>query len=285
MAHDLISTEWLAAHADAPSLRIVDASYKMPGVTPTTNDDYRQAHIPGAIFVDIDDISDPDTHLPHMLPSPEHLAERLGALGLGNEHRIVFYDANGFGGATRLWWILRTFGHDNVAVLDGGLKKWRAEGRRLTTDIPAVTPVTFTPAFRPDLVRDRAAILANLDLPVAQILDARSSARFEGAAAEPWPGRRQGHIPGSLNLDHLSLVDPASGTLKPPAELRALFSAAGVDPALPVITSCGSGITATVLAFALHQIGHTQVSVYDGSWAEWGLPGALPIETGPSRRN
>lgn len=285
MAHDLISTEWLAAHADEPDLRIVDASYKMPGVTPTAIDDYRQAHIPGAIFVEIDAISDPDTALPHMLPLPERFAERLGALGLGNGHRIVFYDANGFGGATRLWWALRAFGHDNVAVLDGGLKKWRAEGRPVTPDIPMIKPTTFTPDFRPDLVRDSAAILANLDLPAAQILDARSAARFEGTAAEPWPGRRQGHIPGSLNLDHLTLVDPATGTLKPTGELRSLFDAAGVDPSSPVITSCGSGITATVLAFALHQVGHSKVSVYDGSWAEWGLPGPLPIEIGPSRRN
>jgi thiosulfate/3-mercaptopyruvate sulfurtransferase len=285
LPNDLISTEWLAAHVADPALRIVDASYKMPGVTPTAIDDYRRAHIPGAIFVDIDAISDPDTYLPHMLPSPQLFAERLGALGLGNEHRIVFYDANGFGGATRLWWMLRAFGHDNVAVLDGGLKKWRAEGRALTTEIPAISPVTFTPDFQPDLVRDRTTILANVASPVAQILDARSAARFEGTAAEPWPGRRQGHIPGSLNLDHLTLVDPTSGTLKPPAELRTLFDAAWVDPSLPVITSCGSGITATVLAFALHQIGHANVSVYDGSWAEWGLPGPLPIETGPSRRN
>jgi thiosulfate/3-mercaptopyruvate sulfurtransferase len=217
-----------------------------------------------------------------MLPTEAEFAAKLGALGLGDEHRIILYDAGGILGAARVWWSLRAFGHTNAAILDGGLKSWHAAGLPVTREIPSPAPARFTARFDPSRIRDSAQLLANIDSRSEQVLDARAASRFEGAAAEPWPGRRSGHIPGSLNLDHTRLVGP-TGTVKPAETLVSLFAEAGIDPARPVVTSCGSGITASVLAFGLHLVGHDDVAVYDGSWAEWGLPGPLPVETGPPR--
>jgi thiosulfate/3-mercaptopyruvate sulfurtransferase len=278
----LVSTEWLAERLSAPDVRVVDASYKMPGVTPTARADYLREHIPGAVFFDIDEVADGASSLPHMLPSPEKFASRMRRLSLGDGNRLVLYDANGVAGAARAWWMFRVFGHKDVCVLDGGLRKWLAEGRPVDDLSPMPRERHFTARLNTLLVRDKDQILGNIETRREQVLDARAAGRFAGTVAEPWPGRRQGHIPGSRNLDHASLIDPRTGTFKPPQALAGLFAAAGVDPRQPVVTSCGSGITACVLALGLYLTGRHDVAVYDGSWAEWGLPeNDLPIETGP----
>jgi thiosulfate/3-mercaptopyruvate sulfurtransferase len=283
MSDALVSTEWLASRLGAPDIRVVDASFKMPGVTPTAREDYSAGHIPGAVFFDIDEIADLDSPLPHMLPAAEKFASRMRRLSLGDGNRIVLYDADGVAGAARAWWMFRVFGHGDISVLDGGLRKWRAEGRPLDDLPPMPRERHFTARLNTMLVRDRDQILANLASGREQVIDARNPGRFRGEAVEPWPGRRQGHIPGSLNLDHTLLVDPATGTLQPPEVLAQLFESAGIEPKRPIVTSCGSGITACVLALGLHLAGYRDVAVYDGSWAEWGLPDGPPIETGPPR--
>ncbi len=283
MSDPLVSTEWLASRLAAPDIRIVDASYKMPGVAPTTREDYDRAHIPGAVFFDINEIADSGTDLPHMLPSAEKFASGVRKLGLGDGNRIVLYDASGIMGAARVWWTFRVFGHQDVSVLDGGLKKWLAEGRPVDDLPPLPRERHFTARLNTLLVRDKAQMLANIESHREQVVDARAAGRFTGEAAEPWPGRRQGHIPGSRNLDHVSLIDPATGLVRSPAELRLLYRDAGLDLAKPIAATCGSGITASVLAFGLHLAGHPDAAVYDGSWAEWGLPDGPPIETGPAK--
>ena len=279
----LVSTEWLAAHLDAPDVCVVDGSFKMPGVTPTAIEDYRRQHIPGAVFFDVNAITDATSPLPHMLPSPEHFAAAMERLGIGDEQRVVVYDSAGLMSAARIWWMLRIFGHTNVAILDGGLPKWLAEGRALDARIPTPRKRRFAARFNGELVRDKTQVRANLATKAEQVLDARAAPRFAGAVAESWPGRRPGRIPGSYNLPYDLLVDARSKTVLPEETLRRLFADAGIDLARPVVTSCGSGVTACALAFGLHLLGHSAVAVYDGSWAEWGLPGDTPIETGPAR--
>jgi thiosulfate/3-mercaptopyruvate sulfurtransferase len=278
----LVSTEWLAAHLDTTEIRIVDGSFKMPGVTPTAEADYRRQHIPGAVFFDIDAIADQANPLPHMLPTPEKFATEMSKFGIGDDQRVVVYDSAGLMSAARVWWMLRVFGHGNVAVLDGGLPKWLAEGRPVDDKIPAPAPRPFTARFNGALVRSKAQIRANLARQEEQVLDARAAPRFAGSVAESWPGRRSGRIPGSFNLPYERLIDAQAKTLLPAETLRDLFRGAGIELARPVVASCGSGVTACALAFGLHLIGHSAVSVYDGSWAEWGLPGDTPIETGPA---
>lgn len=284
MTEAIVSADWLAQRLGAPDIRIVDASFKMPGVTPTTREDYNREHIPGAVFFDIDEIADSTSPLPHMLPGADKFASRMRRLSLGDGNRIVLYDANGIAGAARAWWMLKVFGHEDVSVLDGGLRAWKAQGRPLDDLPPMPRERHFTARLNTMLVRDQGQMLANLETRREQVLDARSVGRFTGTAPEPWPGRRQGHIPDSRHLDHTSLVDPATGTLKPVEALAPLFAEAGIDPHRPVVASCGSGITACVLALGLHLTGHRDVAVYDGSWAEWGLPDGPPIETGPAQR-
>ncbi|HZT88789.1 MAG TPA: 3-mercaptopyruvate sulfurtransferase [Stellaceae bacterium] len=279
----LVSTEWLAAHLDDPQLRVVDCSYKQPGIVPTARADYEAGHIPGAVFFDIDDVAEPGTALPHMIPSAERFAAKMAERGIGNADRVVFYDTHGLSSAARGWWLLRLFGHDNAALLDGGLPKWRAEGRPLSGEPPAIPPRRFAARFNPALVRDKAALLANLETRRELVVDARAAGRFDGSAEETWPGRRRGHIPGSRNLPFDRVTDPQTRQVKDAETLRALFAEAGIPLDRPIVTSCGSGVTACAVAFALHLVGHPGAAVYDGSWSEWGLPDGPPIETGPAR--
>ncbi len=274
----LVSTEWLAAHLDAPDLRVVDGTYYLPMQGKDARAEYAERHIPGAVFFDIDEIADTDSDLPHMLPSPEKFASRVRRLGLGDGNRIVVYDAHGMMSAARVWWTFRVFGHNDVAVLDGGLPKWLREGRPVEETPPFPRERHFTARFNHLMVRDREQMKANLASRREQVLDARDPGRFNGTAPEIWPGRRSGHIPGSLNLPYTSLLDPEAKTFLPADQLEERFRAAGVDLSKPVVTTCGSGVTAAVLAFGLHLIGHKDVAVYDGSWADWGRPGDTPVE-------
>jgi thiosulfate/3-mercaptopyruvate sulfurtransferase len=278
----LVDGEWLAARLGDPHLAIVDGSFKLPGVTPTARADYDKGHIPGAVFFDIDDIATPATLLPHMVPSAEAFAQKMAALGIGDGDKVVVYDGAGLSSAGRAWWMLRLFGHLAVAILDGGLPKWRAENRPLSTAVPSPPPRRFTARFEAALWRDKAALVANLATRREQVVDARAAQRFEGRTPEPRPGLRGGHIPYSRNLPYERLTDPETRQMRSAEALAALFREAGVALDRPIVTSCGSGVTACALAFALHLIGHPGAAVYDGSWSEWGLPGDTPVATGPA---
>ncbi len=277
---DLVSTEWLAAHIDRHDVRVVDGSFTLPGVAPTAQEAYAKRHIPSAIFFDIDAISDHANPLPHMLPSDADFARMAGGLGLGDDHRIVVYDMAGFNSAPRVWWMLKSFGHANVALLDGGLPKWLAEGRPVTALVPKPRPATFTAHLDRARVRDKAQLLANIAEKREQVIDARVAGRFAGTAAEPRAGLRAGHIPGSINLPYDLLADAKTKTLLPADQIEKRFRDAGVARDKPIVTSCGSGVTACALAFGLHLIGWPDAAIYDGSWSEWGLPGETPVATG-----
>lgn len=278
----LVSTEWLAEHLTDPHVRVLDSSFKQPGVKPTSREDYDSGHIPGAVYFDIDDVAEPGTSLPHMIPSAERFAEKMAERGIANDDKVIVYDANGLSSAGRAWWLLRLFGHDNVALLDGGLPKWKSEGRPLETATPAVPKRQFTARFKPEMVRDKAAVIANMTSGNELVVDARSAGRFDGSAEETWPGRRRGHIPGSRNVPFDLVTDPQTKQLKSPEALKQVFDEAGVPLDAKIVTSCGSGVTACAVAFALHLIGHPGAAVYDGSWSEWGLPDGPPIATGPA---
>jgi thiosulfate/3-mercaptopyruvate sulfurtransferase len=275
----LVDTAWLAKHLNDPDLRVADATYFLPNQGRNARAEYETQHIPGAVFFDIDEIADTGNPLPHMLPTPEKFASRMRKLGIGDGNRVVVYDAHGLMSATRAWWMLSVYGHKDVALLDGGLPKWLAEGRPVEDGPPRPRERHFTARFDHSQVRDKTQILANMETGREQVLDARAKGRFTGREPELWPGRRSGHIPGSLNLPFTDLLDPTNKTLLAADLLSAKFREAGIDLKKPVVTSCGSGITATVLAFGLHLLGHRDVAVYDGSWAEWGLPGETPVET------
>jgi thiosulfate/3-mercaptopyruvate sulfurtransferase len=277
----LVSTEWLGGHLEDPAVSILDASFKLPGITPMAAEDYARGHIPGTVFFDVDGIADPANPLPHMLPKPAEFARMVGALGVGDGQKVVVYDSGGIA-ATRAWWMLRTMGHGDVSVLDGGLRKWRGEGRPVSDAVPHPPTRTFTPRFAPVLVRDKAQLLANLASRREQVVDARSAPRFAGAAPEPRPGLRAGHIPGAVNLPWEQLNDPKDGTFLPVPALEARLRAAGLAPDREIVASCGSGVSACVVAFALHLAGWKESAVYDGSWSEWGLEGDTPIATGAS---
>jgi thiosulfate/3-mercaptopyruvate sulfurtransferase len=277
----LVSTEWLAENLGAPDLRVVDGSYYLPGEGLDPRQEFEAQHIPGAVFFDIDAIKDPDSELPHMLPPPHIFSAKVRKLGLGDGLRLVVYDQRGIFSAPRVWWTFRAFGHEEVAVLDGGLPKWLNEGRPVEDGPARAGERHFTPRQNTLLVRDRAQLMANLASRDEQVLDARSRTRFEGSAPEPRQGLRAGHIPGSRSLPFTDIIEPQTQTLLDDDALRARFDAAGIDFEQPVVTTCGSGVTASVLALGLHRLGHRAVSVYDGSWSEWGLPGDTPVETGP----
>jgi thiosulfate/3-mercaptopyruvate sulfurtransferase len=249
----------------------------MPQLRRDARAEFAQGHIPGAVFFDIDAIADPTTTLPHMLPTAAAFAAAVGDLGVGSGDRVVVYDTRGVVSAARVWWTFRVFGHDSVAVLDGGLRAWKAGGRPLETGAPTPPRREFHARRRPELVRDLDAMRRNLATRAEQVLDARSRGRFAGTEPEPRPGLRGGHIPGSLNLPYETLYRP-DGTLLPPEGLRAAIEAAGVDLGKPITTSCGSGVTASVLALALHLAGVPRVAVYDGSWTEWASQHDTPVE-------
>ncbi len=278
----IVDTDWLADHLDAPDLIVLDGSWHLPTSGRDPKAEYLAEHIPGALFFDIDDLSDEKSSLPHMLPSTVKFASRMKKIGVGDGMRVVVYDTHGLFSAARVWWTFRAMGHEDVAVLDGGLKKWKAEGRPLEDgQPPRRTERHFTPLMNASLVRDRDDVRQALEKKSTQIVDARPAGRFSGSEPEPRPGLRGGHLPGARNVPSQSLIN-ADGTLKAPAELAEIFAGAKIDPSLPVITTCGSGVTASILSLALAVLGQTNAAVYDGSWAEWGADAKLPIETGPA---
>ena len=277
----LVSTEWLADHLNAPDVRVVDASWYLPAQQRNAREEYDDEHIPGAVFFDIDEVSDSNTILPHMLPPAEKFSSKVRKLGLGNGNKIVIYDGTGFASAAaRVWWMFRTFGHRDVTVLDGGFPKWLREGRAVE-DLPPVPRTRhFVAHYNHMLVRDLEHVRANVTSGREMLIDARGAERFKGAAPEPRPAKHQGHIPGSVNLPFTDLIDERTRCMLPAAQLKARFDAIGVDPGRPITVTCGSGITACTVALALNLLGHEDVSVFDGSWAEWGNRDDTPIEQG-----
>lgn len=277
----LVETDWLEKHIHSPGLVILDGSWHLPDSGRDAKQEYLAEHIPNTIFFDIDDIIDETSPLPHMLPSQVKFASRMKKMGIGDGMRIIIYDTLGLFSAARVWWTFRVMGHKDVAVLNGGLRKWKAEGRPLEDGLPLRrTARHFTPLKDNDLVRDVEDIKRYVSKGGMQIVDARPSGRFEGRDPEPRQGLKMGHIPGARNVPS-SIILNSDGTLKSNEELQKIFLNVGIDPSKPVVTTCGSGITAAMLSFALALVGQTNAAVYDGSWAEWGLKdNNLPIETG-----
>lgn len=275
----LVSTGWLATHLRDPDLRIFDASWHMPDAGRDARAEYEAAHIPGARFFDIDEISDARSELPHMAPPVEKFMSRMRAMGVGDGHQVVVYDSHGLFSAARVWWLFKLMGQHQIVVLDGGLPKWQAEGHAVTSEAPVIRDRHMTVSIEGWRSRDVTEVAHAAKLGDHSIIDARAPARFRGEAAEPRPGLRAGHIPGARNLHYADLL-AADGTLKAPAALRAAFEAAGVDLAKPAITTCGSGVTAAILSLALERIGKTDHALYDGSWSEWGMYADLPLATG-----
>jgi thiosulfate/3-mercaptopyruvate sulfurtransferase len=276
----LVTTEFLAEELGKPDVVVFDATKYLPNEPKDGRAEFVRAHIPGARYFDIDRIADPDTDLPHMIPTPGRFAKLMSELGVSNASRIVFYDQKGLASAARGWWLMGLFGHDNAAVLDGGLPKWLKEGRATQDGEPTAPAASvFRPDYRAGLVRGVGDMLRNVLSRSEQVLDARAAGRFTGAVPEPRAGMRSGHIPGSLSLPYTELLH-ADGTFRSAGEVRGRFEAAGINGSQPVVTSCGSGVTACILTLGLRVAGFPEGSVYDGSWTEWGGRSDTPVEVG-----
>ncbi len=274
----LVSTDWLGERLNAPDVRVLDGSMYLPGDGRNGREEYEKAHIPSARFFDIDDIADDHAPLPHMLPPVEKFVSRIRKMGIGDGHRVIVYDQQGLFSAARVWWMFRLFGHQDVAVLDGGLPKWLADGRPVEDEVPDPRERHFTARRNASMLRDVTQMARAVKLGDEQIVDARSPGRFKGQEPEPRPGLRAGHIPGAFNVHYATLLND-DHTMKDEDAIRATFDAAGVDLSKPIATSCGSGVTAAILMLALARIGHTRNALYDGSWVEWGSYPDLEVET------
>ncbi|MEP6778297.1 MAG: 3-mercaptopyruvate sulfurtransferase [Gemmatimonadaceae bacterium] len=279
----IVSTAWLSKNLAQASLKVVDASMYLPNAGRDAKAEYLAAHIPGALFADIGWLSDATAPFPHTLLPENDFAARIGSLGISNSDAVVVYDTSGQNfSAPRLWWMLRVFGHQNVAVLDGGIHKWIADGYAVDAMLPSITPTKFSAKLDASKLRSMSDVRANIDSHAEQTVDARSPGRFQATEPEPRAGVRGGHIPGSVNIHYASVVNE-DGTLKSADEVRAIVTKAGLDTKRPIVASCGTGITACAVVLALDSIGVDDVAVFDGSWTEWGSSADTPIETGPAR--
>jgi thiosulfate/3-mercaptopyruvate sulfurtransferase len=276
----LATTNWLASHLRDDNVRVVDGTFCLPNSGRDPRNEFKECHIPNARFFDIDAIAETETTLPHMLPTPEVFAEAVGALGIGSDDFVVVYDAPGSGSASRVWWTFRVFGHNAVAVLDGGLSKWIADGQPIASGDQPINPRPFTASFHPDLVASKSDMMKFVSDGRRQIVDNRSSERHFGRSPEPRPVERLGHIPNSINIPFSSFQNPLANNMwRSRKGLETVFAHAGVDPTQPMASYCGSGVTAASTAFAAFLLGHDDVAVYDGSWAEWGNSPETPIVT------
>ena len=280
----LVSTAWLSDHLGHPSLKVVDASTYLPDAGRNARDEFLTAHVPGALFADIGFLSDASSPFPHMLLPADVFGERIGSLGIFNSDAVVVYDGSGQNfSAPRLWWMLRIFGHSNVAVLDGGIRKWIADGHAVDSEIPAITPARFEARLDANQLRNMSDVRANIDSRNEQLVDARSAGRFAATEPEPRPGVRGGHVPGSVNIHYASLVH-GDGTLRSNDEVRSIMAGAGLDTSRPIVVSCGTGLTACAVVLALDTIGVNNVAVFDGSWTEWGSSAETPVSIGQGVR-